>query len=473
MNEVKKIARSTVIYLFGSVAARLVSFLLLPLYTKYILPADYGTFDLNVTYVTLISSILFLDIWCGILRFMFDKKDLEHKYQTIYTGMIIFVASSILYLISFTIFAKINHMQYFGYVLLFGFIMCVQFLYSYAARGLGYNVSFAVSGIISTLVNASVNIVLILVFKMDYKCMYISYIIGTAVQCLMLEYKVRLFSNFARKYIDLGQLKQMIVFSLPLCVNSLAYWILTGYNKVIIANQLSVTQNGYFAIATKFSVALTLVSTCISMAWQELAFSKSDLSEETASFYSNATNIYFKLLFCASIALLPVISIVFPFLINKSYAQARGIIPIFIFATVLSIFSDFLASIIAAYKKNKSIFIATVSACITNVLVITLLIGRFGVISACISIFCGYTVNCAVRVLMLKSYIKFKFDLKTLLYVVPLAVIFTLVYNKNNIVYDLIALFGAGCVTVFLFRKYITRIVNKLRLSSVGKIKNA
>jgi O-antigen/teichoic acid export membrane protein len=464
MNEVKKIARSTIIYLFGSVAARLVSFFLLPLYTKYILPADYGTYDLNVTYVTLISSIAFLDIWCGILRFMFDKKDMKHKYKTIYTGLIIFIGSSIFYLISFVVFARINNMRYMLYVLIFGFMMCIQSLYSYVARGLGYNVSFAVSGIISTIVNASINVVLILIFKMDYKCLYISYIIGTVVQCLILEYKVKLFSNFSRKYIDLEQLKQMVRFSLPLCVNSLAYWILTGYNKVVIANQLSVTQNGYFAIATKFSVALTLISTCISMAWQELAFSKSDLSEETSKFYSNATNVYFKLLFCASLALLPVVSIVFPFLVNKSYSQARIIIPIYIFATVLSIFSDFLASIIGAYKKNKSIFIATISACITNVVVISLLIGRLGVLAACISIFCGYAVNCAVRIFMIKNYIQFKFDIKILLYMVPLSVVFTLAYNKHNIIYDVITLLGAMCVTLFLFRKDITHIFHKFKM---------
>ena len=78
MQDLIRFVRTTGIYLVGNVLIKIISFLLLPIYTKYLPPASYGTYDLNTAYITFLSSILFLDIWGGILRFMFDyKKEAE------------------------------------------------------------------------------------------------------------------------------------------------------------------------------------------------------------------------------------------------------------------------------------------------------------------------------------------------------------------------------------------------------------
>jgi len=56
MNELKKLTKGTLVYLFGTIGSKLVSFLLLPLYTKYLPPEAYGIYDVNITYATLFSS---------------------------------------------------------------------------------------------------------------------------------------------------------------------------------------------------------------------------------------------------------------------------------------------------------------------------------------------------------------------------------------------------------------------------------
>ena len=61
---------------------------------------------------------------------------------------------------------------------------------------------------------------------------------------------------------------------MPLAFNSVVYWLLTSGNKVIVSIMLDTTQNGYLAIATKFTSILYLFSTCFQLAWQELAYSK-------------------------------------------------------------------------------------------------------------------------------------------------------------------------------------------------------
>ena len=89
MNEKKAFIKSTIAYFFGNILSKLIVFFMLPLYTAYISPADYGYYDLTKTYIDLFCSILFLDIWSGTLRFMFDSNQHSDKFKTIYSSLLI------------------------------------------------------------------------------------------------------------------------------------------------------------------------------------------------------------------------------------------------------------------------------------------------------------------------------------------------------------------------------------------------
>ena len=67
MKELKRLIKTTGVYFFGTVGTKLISFLLLPLYTAYLQPSQYGQYDVNITYALLFSSICFLNIWTGII----------------------------------------------------------------------------------------------------------------------------------------------------------------------------------------------------------------------------------------------------------------------------------------------------------------------------------------------------------------------------------------------------------------------
>ena len=81
MKELKRLITTTGIYFLGTVGTKLISFLLLPLYTAYIIPSQYGQYDVNINYALLFASICFLDIWTGIMKFMFEKKEKEQQPQ--------------------------------------------------------------------------------------------------------------------------------------------------------------------------------------------------------------------------------------------------------------------------------------------------------------------------------------------------------------------------------------------------------
>ena len=134
VNELRKLTKSTIIYFLGTVGTKIVSFLLMPVYTYYIAPDQYGTYDLHVTFALLFSSFFFLTIWTGIMKFIFEQKNEEDKIKVVYSGIAIFVSSSILYLLTLTCFGIWNKIEYLPGVLAYGFFLCLQELYGYVAR---------------------------------------------------------------------------------------------------------------------------------------------------------------------------------------------------------------------------------------------------------------------------------------------------------------------------------------------------
>lgn len=74
-----KFVKTSGIYFIGTVLHKLITFFLLPIYTKYIDKADLGTYDLATAYINFLCSILFLDIWSGIMRFAFEYEGEEQE----------------------------------------------------------------------------------------------------------------------------------------------------------------------------------------------------------------------------------------------------------------------------------------------------------------------------------------------------------------------------------------------------------
>ena len=78
------------IYGIGTVVAQAVGFLLLPFYTRYLTPADYGVMSLiNVT-IDIIGLILTLNIVNAMSRYYFDYEEIREQNRVVSTVYWIF-----------------------------------------------------------------------------------------------------------------------------------------------------------------------------------------------------------------------------------------------------------------------------------------------------------------------------------------------------------------------------------------------
>jgi len=449
MKELKRLIKTTGIYFLGTVGTKLISFLLLPLYTAYLLPSQYGQYDVNITYALLFASVCFLDIWTGIMKYMFEYNDNFRKFSVVCNGLVIFSASSLIYLITITCFEWLMGIEYPAGVTAYGFFLCLQSLYSYLARAYGKNLLYIFTGLVSTACNAGFNILLLVVFKWDYKALYVSYAASILIQCMILESNIHIISRFKKEYLDKSTIKCLLQFSLPLCINSLCYWMLTGYNKIVIEKNIDTTANGYYAVASKFGGILVLVSSCFSMAWQELAYRKYDKDKSTGQFYSYATDTYIKVLFDGFFIMLPVIYLIFPYLVDDGYEAARKMIPVNMLATLAGILFIFLGNIISTYKKNNIVFISTLAASVVNIVILHALVGKIGAEAANLALLAGYAVSDGIRIRMIASLIDYRLEWKMFLYFLPFTGIILLGFWCGQIGDNLVLIFIAIIVCIW------------------------
>lgn len=440
MSTIKKLAKSSLIYFLGNISSNIVSFFLLPIYTRYLTPSDYGLFDVTTAFLQVAMSILFLDIWSSTLRFMYIKIEKTDKYKAINNGLAIFSFSSLLYIVVLLIVAKFMKINYLPLVIMFGLVTNITQYYSYAARGLGYNKLFAISGVISTFIVAISNVVCIVILKLGVSSLFISPIISGIINILILESKVHIIGNWNFKNIDYILLKKMLIFSLPLSINSVSFWFLSSYNRIAVSSMLSIKENGLYAIAGKFASLLSLAASCFSLAWQETAFAKNGTIEEKGRFFSKSTNMYLKFMIPSGLCLLPCIWFVYPVVINSSFKEAQNYTALYLIGTLLSIISGFLASIFGNIMKNKVIFISTLAGAIVNVISVNVLVPLFNVNGANLSLILGYLITVLVRLLLLKKYLLIELDKRLLLIAPILLLVNVYIFQYGNCIANLGAL---------------------------------
>jgi O-antigen/teichoic acid export membrane protein len=230
--------KSSGLYFLGNVSAKLVGFFMLPVFTGNLNPEELGYYDVANTYLNLLITFLFLDIYVGIMRFIYDRQRTEDVYKPVFNGVIIFFVSWILY----TLFAFGARMffdiPYFFYIYGFGVCQVFNNLYGYICRAFGRNTLFAMSGIGATLITAAVNFAGLTCLHGGIEILYIASMLGLLFQIFIIEYKLSVLRKLSPAMYDRELFAGLYKFSLPLCLNSLAFWILTSYGNVTIARKL-------------------------------------------------------------------------------------------------------------------------------------------------------------------------------------------------------------------------------------------
>lgn len=384
MNKISRFLKTSIVYMLGSVFSRLISIFMLPLYTNKIRPEQFGSYDLVITLMSFIAPIAFFQIWDGMLRYAFDYHDENEKYAVIDNSFAVMIIGLFLYSLLFFVINQKFSFDHDFIVYIYGIVVAINYYYTFISRVFLNNKLYIVSGILNAFFTALFNIIFILGFKLDIISLYMSTIIGLLLQITIIEIKIKPFGRLSCSRIKIHLILKMLKFSIPLCFASVSYWLLSGFTKVVITNNLGNYENGLYSVANKFASIIVLGVSVFQFAWNEMAYILSGDEDRFKSF-DYAINMVFKIVVLFSGFFILFIKLIFPFYIGYEYQGALNLIPVAIIGVSMNSFAGFLGTIFSSEKNTKWVLWSTIFPALLNVLlapVMTKYLGIQGTISA-------------------------------------------------------------------------------------------
>lgn len=257
---VKNVAKHTVIYGVADMLSRTVGFLMIPLYTHYLTPSDYGTLELLDLTTYIVGLFMAMGIAQAVVRYYYEYEEIEKKRQVISVALITIWVASVAVLAVLVLFSKQVSILVFkspDYFRMFNIIFITlviglsneipQSVLRIEQKSVLY-VTISVSKLILTL---SLNILFIVKYDMGVMGILISGLISAIVAGIVLMIyilrQVKLTYSF-----DI--LKEMLKYSLPLMWSWFGMFVLNYGDRFLLQRLTDLANVGIYSLAYKFGI---------------------------------------------------------------------------------------------------------------------------------------------------------------------------------------------------------------------------
>ncbi|KAF1298819.1 polysaccharide biosynthesis protein [Enterococcus sp. JM4C] len=463
MNKYKKLLNNSIVFAIGNLGTKLIAILLVPLYTFYLTPDEYGITDLITTTTNLMLPIVSLSIFDAVLRFVMDKD--EDKESVLTNGILVSVIGTVIsigiYPIMFS-FIKDHQLVICLYVLLFFQIFFT--IFSQFARGIGKVKVFAVSGILVAFFLFLCNLFFIVYLGLGILGYILSMIFSTAVGIVYLLISINLFSYVKLDKINKELIKRMLMYSMPLIPNALMWWITNASGRFFILYYLGLSANGLYAVANKFPSLLSILYSIFSQAWQLSAIEEFD-SEESNTFYSTIFNLFTFVMFTGASLFLILLKPLLTIVVESNYYVTWQYIPYLLLGVIFSSFSSFIAANYIAAKQTKGVFTTSIYGAVINVVGNFILIPLLGLTGASLSLLISFFVTWIIRVYDTRKFVNLQLNkLNIFLNLICLSVQIFVLNLRLSLGYEMLINLIVFLVICIVNRVYFKTFFHKISL---------
>lgn len=406
MSNTKAFLKSTLVYGIGTLLPKIISILLIPVYTHYISPSDYGYYDLTLTIITLVTSVIYFDIWISTLRHMNLKG--QNKFTIAKSGIFIFLISTLFLLILTLAVSITSPIRFLALILFYGIVLNAVTLIGFISRGNHDSKGFVYTGVINSLLTASSGVIFLSVFNFGIKSLYISSIIGSFTQLAILLARNQLLIRIITAPYSRLITKKLLLYSAPLVINTTGYWLIVSYGR-FLAGLNSLSENGLYAIAFRYSTIVALITTIFNFAWQDILFCKKyNDNIERNVFFSKGGNLYIKFLMGFITILMPAIFCFNIFFTHNNFIGSIKYTPLLLLVSAGGAYLAYLGSIFHTLLKSKLLFYSTLAAASVSVCFSPLALQLLGPNGLSIVAVVSILVCATIRENFLRKHVNYK-----------------------------------------------------------------
>jgi O-antigen/teichoic acid export membrane protein len=305
--ELKRLARHSVVYGIGGLVSRILATVLLPLYTHYLPARAYGRVETITAATAVLAILLQLGISSAFFRFYFDEKEPAGKLTVVRTSFWFTMTTSTVGLVLGLVFAApVSHWLGLGHdpnLVRAGAVgLWAQTNYNQLTalfRVEQRSVSYAIASVTNVLVTVAAMVVFVAVFHWGAVGLVVGNFTGTLVVYLaLLAYR----SEQLGLEFDRGLFRGMQRFGMPLVPSALALWAINFVDREFLIWFKGQAEVGVYSVAVRIASIITFVMIAFRTAWPAFAYSIEDESEAKRT-YSFVLTYLLAFAFWASLAL--------------------------------------------------------------------------------------------------------------------------------------------------------------------------
>lgn len=360
------------------------SFFLLPIYTYYLSPSDYGILGVVTSVSSFLSVLITLGVTGAATRFYYLNDDAEYRKKMFGTVSLVIICNTLLFgslfIVghSFIIDPIIGTIPFYPYVLIALLTVIVTPLYTFfqdylvtSQNGVRYGVN--------SMSFFLLNVLLILVSLCYFKLGVIGVLLANLLTSIIFFiYVIIAFLPKITMRLDKSILKQSLKYSLPLVPHSLANWSNGTIDKLLVNGLKSQTDAGLYNLGQQYGTVMNSIAVGLNQAYTPWFYEKVNNGNEGYKVIRNVSeaSVWFLALIGLVLAIFSkeVLGIMVH---NPAYADVWKIIPCIVFAYVFQSLYFFFVNVLFL-KDTKFVFIITITSVVFNVILNLLLIPYFG-----------------------------------------------------------------------------------------------
>lgn len=443
MSRQKDLAKNTAILTVGKVCTQCISFFLLPLYTAILSAEDYGTFDLFVTYATLLLPLINWQLDQGLFRFMLDYRGNKDEQKKLFSTLLLSsTAQNIIYVILFICIEPFLKIENAYFLLLYVVLQVYNALFLQFVRGLGYSIKYTIASFISASATTVLNVIALVFLRMGLQGLFVSTLTAQLLTLIYLVVSSRSWEYFSLKNARIGTFKKVGTYSIPLIPNNLAWWVVNASDRTIISHVLGTAANGIYSVANKFPNVFINFYNILNLSWTETV-SLHYNDEDRDEFLTDTMTSLVKLFVAACLGIVACMPFVFPIMVNAKYNAAYNQILILMYAMLFRVLVGLYSCVYVEKKNAKKIAYTSISAAIINITVDLILINKIQVFAASLSTLVAFLSMFIVRYIDVNKTVHMRIKKPIAVGSVLLSVMLIGTYYCNNKVVQFVAL----CIT--------------------------
>ena len=443
MSRQKDLAKNTAILTVGKVCTQCISFFLLPLYTAILSAEDYGTFDLFVTYATLLLPLINWQLDQGLFRFMLDYRGNKDEQKKLFSTLLLSsTAQNIIYVILFICIEPFLKIENAYFLLLYVVLQVYNALFLQFVRGLGYSIKYTIASFISASATTVLNVIALVFLRMGLQGLFVSTLTAQLLTLIYLVVSSRSWEYFSLKNARIGTFKKVGTYSIPLIPNNLAWWVVNASDRTIISHVLGTAANGIYSVANKFPNVFINFYNILNLSWTETV-SLHYNDEDRDEFLTDTMTSLVKLFVAACLGIVACMPFVCPIMVNAKYNAAYNQILILMYAMLFRVLVGLYSCVYVAQKNAKKIAYTSISAAIINITVDLILINKIQVFAASLSTLVAFLSMFIIRYIDVNKTVHMRIKKPIAVGSVLLSVMLIGTYYCNNKVVQFVAL----CIT--------------------------